>query len=176
MKHIFGILGIILLVGVIAFGVVNGSNSTNSEYLRIHITANSNQVVDQNVKYQIKDSVVEYLIPFLSECETKQDATVVIESKLTDIENVANAVLSKNNLNYKSKVYTYCEKIPTRSYDGFVVEEGFYDALVINLGEAQGDNWWCVVYPPLCFLNPKTSSNIKYKSKIAEIIKKIIGQ
>jgi stage II sporulation protein R len=64
------------------------------------------------------------------------------------------------------------EKFPTRSYDGFVLEGGFYDALIIKLGAGEGDNWWCVVYPPLCFLEAEYTDGqgIKYKSKIFEII------
>ena len=78
-------------------------------------------------------------------------------------------MLSKNGFDYKSKVVVRNELFPTRVYDGFTLEEGFYDALIVNLGNAQGDNWWCVVYPPLCFTGSKTP--IKYKSKILEIIK-----
>ena len=76
-------------------------------------------------------------------------------------------MLKNAGFNYHSKVAVRNELFPTRVYGDFTLEEGFYDALIVELGEAKGDNWWCVVYPPLCFTG---TENIKYKSKILEII------
>lgn len=146
-------------------------NSVNTEYLRIHIRANSNLEIDQNVKYQIKDKVVEYMIPFISSCETKEEAEKEIKKHLEDIEDIADSVLKSKGFSYFSKAKLVSEEFPTRVYGDLTLESGFYDALILELGEAKGDNWWCVVYPPLCFLqsNPK-GDYVVYKSKILEII------
>lgn len=170
MKNIVGIICAIAMILIMIFGFSNFVHTSNSDYLRIHITANSNEMVDQNIKYKIKDEIVEYLIPYLSECKSQQDAYKIVESKAYEIETLTNRILKSNGLSYNAIVKLGEEDFPNRSYDGFVLEEGFYDALIIDLGEAKGDNWWCVVYPPLCFSNPKTSNNVKYKSKIVEII------
>ncbi len=171
-KTIITLCLILILGGLIAFGLLNNSVGQNSEYLRIHIRANSNSEIDQAVKYQVKDAVVEALIPILSSCQTKQEAEQTLQKNFSLIESVANNVLLKNGFSYKAKARLASEEFPTRSYDGLVLEQGFYDALILDLGTGEGNNWWCVVYPPLCFLksNP-TGQDVVYKSKLVEIIK-----
>ena len=171
-KTIITLCLVLVLGGLIIFGLLNNSAGQNSEYLRIHIRANSNSEIDQAVKYQVKDAVVETLIPILSSCQTKQEAEKTLEKNFSLIESVANNVLLKNGFSYKAKARLASEEFPTRSYDGLVLEQGFYDALILDLGTGEGNNWWCVVYPPLCFLksNP-TGQDVVYKSKLVEIIK-----
>jgi len=84
------------------------------------------------------------------------------------LEAIADGILSNNGFSYKCEIVVRNEKFPTRVYDGVTLKSGYYDALIVNLGKAEGDNWWCVVYPPLCFGNAKPV----YRSKIAEIIAK----
>ncbi len=171
MKKIIIICFLTILGGLITFGLLN-SSQTHSEYLRIHIRANSNSEIDQNVKYLVKDAVVKVMIPILSECETKEEAENAISKNFSLIENTANNVLFANGFSYTSSAKLATEEFPTREYNNVVLEKGFYDALIVNLGEGEGNNWWCVVYPPLCFLNANaTGENVVYKSKILEIIK-----
>lgn len=171
---------IIVICGVLAIMFVLFSTTKqeqNEEYLRIHVRANSNLEIDQNVKYKIKDKVVEYLIPKLAYCETKQQAQDCLQQNLQGIEAIADQTLRSNGFTYKSNAKLCNEYFPTRSYEELTLEEGFYDALILELGEAKGDNWWCVVYPPLCFVsaNP-TGQGVVYKSKILHIINKILGR
>ena len=84
-----------------------------------------------------------------------------------EINEIINEVLESNGLAYTGKMVVRKELFPTRVYEDFTLEEGFYDAVIIELGKAEGDNWWCVVYPPLCF---QSTEKLTYKSKIAEII------
>ena len=161
----FLIIAIIFLSGI---GLNASQTQPEKEYLRIHIRANSNLEVDQNVKYKVKQQVVEYLTPFISECATKQKAKQMLNDNLRAIESVANKVLSEHGFNYKSSAGVKNERFPTRVYGKLQLEEGFYDALIINLGSGEGDNWWCVVYPPLCFTEGKTG--YQYRSKILDVI------
>ncbi len=173
MKYFLSILSVIAITLILVFcGNIGG---TSQEYFRIHIRANSNSSEDQNVKYVVKDAVVDYLIPLLSEVETKNEAEEVLNDNLNNIEDVANSILLQNGFSYKSKAYISFEEFPTREYDDLVLEEGFYDALILALGTGTGDNWWCVVYPPFCFLESKNSENYVYISKIWEIINNIIN-
>ena len=87
---------------------------------------------------------------------------------LEEIEKVADSVLNENGFSYSSKAGVRNELFPTRKYDDLVLDGGYYDALIIELGDAKGDNWWCVVYPPLCFTGE--GQGYQYKSKIKEII------
>ncbi len=153
-----------------ALGLMTQSKSTNTEYLRIHIRADSNSSEAQTVKYLVKDKVVEYLTPYIAECDSKKKAEDMLNDRLDEIERVADSVLLENGFTYECKASVERENFPTRVYDGVTLEEGFYDALILELGSGKGDNWWCVVYPPLCF----TEGNFGYvyKSKIYEIIDK----
>ncbi|MDD3396937.1 MAG: stage II sporulation protein R [Clostridia bacterium] len=167
MKYLAITLSIIAMLGILIFSQPLAVEA--SDYLRIHIRANSNSEQDQNVKYQVKDAIVDYLIPLLSTCESKEDAQKTIEQNLVNLEAVADNVLMQNNFNYASNAKLNYENFPARNYGNLTLESGFYDALIMELGEADGDNWWCIVYPPLCFINGSTSVS-SYKSRILEII------
>ncbi|MBR2106803.1 MAG: stage II sporulation protein R, partial [Treponema sp.] len=105
---------------------------TNSQYLRIHIRANSNLAVDQNVKYQVKDAVVDYMIPLLANCETITESKQVVGENLSQIENVAESILRQNGFSYPATASIKNEEFPTRSYGNLTLESGFYDALILN--------------------------------------------
>lgn len=172
MKYLISFISVCVITLILVFC---GNGGTQEEYFRIHIRANSNSEADQNVKYIVKDAVVDFLIPLLSDVETKDEAEDVMNANLDQIEEVADEVLLENGFTYKSSAYISFEEFPTREYDDLVLEEGFYDALILALGTGSGDNWWCVVYPPFCFLETKKSENYVYISKIWEIINNIIN-
>ena len=160
----------LLLIFIISLTVAVGLKSDDSsvEYLRIHIRANSNSEKDQDVKYEIKDKMIEYLTPYIAECANKKDAEKVLNAHKDDLTEIIDELLKRRGFSYSSNLVVRNEKFPTRVYGEFTLEEGFYDAVIVELGKAEGDNWWCVVYPPLCFLG--NGSGVKYKSKIIEII------
>jgi stage II sporulation protein R len=157
---------VIILVAICAFGA---TKQTNTTYLRIHIRANSNLAIDQQVKHQVKDQVVAYLTPLLTEGKTFEAAKQIIEQNLPQIEQVANQVLFNAGFSYKAKAQLNQEFFPTRTYSSYTLDSGFYDALILSLGSGQGDNWWCVVYPPLCFTSADGVA-VEYKSIIWDII------
>ncbi|MBQ7924537.1 MAG: stage II sporulation protein R [Clostridia bacterium] len=168
---IFFLLSIIISVTALGLTGVFGVETTEGtgEYLRIHIRADSNEEDAQAVKYLVRDDVVNYLTPVVADCETKEEALASVSEKLLSIANVATATLRKNGFSYAAKASIKTEEFPTRTYDGYTLPAGEYSALIIELGSGEGDNWWCVVYPPLCFASP-SGKNVIYKSKIAEII------
>ena len=172
MKKVFVILFLLL---VIVFGaVVLPEKKNNIDYLRLHIRANSNAQIDQNVKYKIKDIVVKLLTPKLCNVPSKEKAVEIVNQEKRDIIKKCEEELKVNNLKYSVNVKVNNEFFPARSYNNTTLESGYYDAVIIELGEAKGDNWWCVMYPPLCFVNKSEEvKQIKYKSKIAEWLKNI---
>jgi stage II sporulation protein R len=141
---------------------------SKSEYLRIHVRANSNSEKDQSVKYQVKDEVVNFLTPYVAECYTKAQALEKISAILPQIAEVCNSKLSSCGYTYSARAKLCNEQFPTRIYGDLTLEEGAYDALIIELGEGVGDNWWCVIYPPLCFTS--SSTPVQYRSLIVDII------
>lgn len=163
-----------LIIGIIALSVIGflSPEKEHKEYLRIHIRANSNLQVDQDVKYLIKDRVVEFLAPLIAECTTFEKAEKMLNDSLEKIDKVVNSVLKSKGFTYTGKSRLAIENFPTRYYGDLMLEAGFYKAIIIDLGSAKGDNWWCVVYPPLCFTESKIP--VKYRSKILEIIDNFI--
>ena len=143
---------------------------SNADFLRIHIRANSNSEVDQNVKYEVKDAVVKFLTPLLCDVVDKQSAINIVSNNLKNIEKVCNTVLKESGFNYASEAVIKQENFPTRTYNEVTLTSGVYDSLIVNLGTGKGNNWWCVVYPPLCFVNAENSNNLTYRSKLLEII------
>ena len=173
MTKIFIGFGTVVLMLILLF---TSTPSDDTGLLRLHIRANSNAVVDQSVKYEIRDAVVEYLTPKVCTVQSFGEAKDIINANLNNIKLIADNVLSSKGFDYVSNPKINNEYFPTRSYEGYVVENGYYDALIIELGEAKGDNWWCVVYPPLCFVNTEYTNGkgVVYKSKILAIIEKFI--
>ncbi len=169
-------LVILFLLAVLFFGLVGCSSFDDKDCLRIHIRANSNEQIDQKVKYMVKDAVVEFLTPLLADATDKNKAKQIVTANSEQICLVANNVLKQNGFDYKSSAKISKETFPTRAYGDFVLEQGEYDALIVNLGSGSGDNWWCVVYPPLCFVGgEQTGGSLVYKSKLHEIIKNFFG-
>ncbi len=174
MKKIAIIICLIAAIAGLCFAFQASEEQTeNAAYLRVHIRANSNSEEDQAVKYWVRDKVVEYLTPVVADCETKEKAMAKIEGKLNEIARVADKTLRENGYEYGARASLRKEQFPTRVYENVTLEAGVYDALILELGTGAGDNWWCVVYPPLCFAGG--NGNIIYKSKIAEIIQNFFG-
>ncbi len=163
------VLLLFVAVGVALLGL-GTEGEKNADYLRVHIRANSNGEADQAVKYRVRDAVVEFLTPAVAECETKAEAMAAVKTQLPAIAAVADEVLKENGFFYGARASLRQEEFPTRVYEKETLEAGVYDALIVELGTGAGDNWWCVVYPPLCFSSG--GGNIVYKSKIMEIIRK----
>ena len=174
MKKVCIIVFLISIIILSCVGCASFGGSSQTEYLRIHIRANSNDQAEQSIKYAVSNKVVEFLTPIVAECDSKQKAIELLTNNLNNIESVANKVLSDGGFNYSARAKLCEEKFPTRVYNGFTLECGIYDALIIELGSGLGENWWCVVYPPLCFTD--SVAGYRYKSKILEIINDFLNK
>ena len=162
----------IISVTALGFTGVNTSETVGVEtaqYLRIHIRADSNEQSAQAVKYLVRDALVEYLTPIAAECDSVEEAQAALKRRLPAIADLGSAVLKENGFLYGASARLCVEQFPTRMYGEFVLPQGEYMALIVELGSGKGDNWWCVAYPPLCFT---VTQNVVYKSKIVEIISK----
>ena len=147
-------------------------NYVDTQYLRMHIRADSNDTKAQQVKYKVRDKLVEFLTPIVAKCPTRELAVQALQNNTHSLQAAADNVLQVNGFDYTATVKLQTEQFPTRKYGEFVLPAGEYLALIVELGSGAGDNWWCVVYPPLCFVGEPTSGkNIVYKSKILEIIR-----
>lgn len=162
---------VLLIVFVGAYVLIGCNQIENKDYLRIHIRAHSNCAVDQEIKYGVRDEVVRFLTPIICEAKGKGDALKKVSEAVRELNIFINDYLVKNNFTYTACVKINNEFFPTRVYDEVTLYANYYDAVIVELGEASGDNWWCVVYPPLCFKDGNFTS-VVYKSKIEELINK----
>ena len=172
MKRSFVAIFIVVLVIILCVTTLAHQYVDTSKYLRIHIRANSNSDIDQDVKYRIKGEVVKLLSPKLRGVKDADTAKEIVLKNIDNINNVANKVLEDGGYNYRASTILHKEKFPTRYYGNMTLEEGVYDALIVNLGRAEGNNWWCVVFPPLCFVRSEEvgSGKFTYVSKIKELL------
>ncbi len=159
-----------VIATIVTVSKLNNNAQADTEYLRIHVRANSNSATDQEIKYIVKDEVVKFITPHAAQCVDKQTAIGVIGGILDKIEEVCDRVLKQHGYNYTSRAAVRQEDFPTRVYGDLTLEAGIYDALIIELGSGEGDNWWCVIYPPLCFTSG--TADVKYHSAIYDIIHK----
>ncbi|MBM7662446.1 stage II sporulation protein R [Bacillus mesophilus] len=124
------------------------------EAIRLRILANSNSSEDQALKVKVRDEVNKEITKWVEELTSIQDARDLIQNRLGDIEVIVERVLEEENSDQAFTVgYGKQVKFPTKVYGSYLYPAGEYEAILITLGEAQGNNWWCVLFPPLCFLD-----------------------
>lgn len=158
----------------LADGFLPDGGDLRDEVLRIHIRANSNGEADQTVKLAVRDALTDYLSDLLSSCSDKAEAQAVLQAHRDEIDGIAERVLSDNGFGYGARVVFSHERFPEKTYGEYTFPEGDYDAVLVLLGEGTGDNWWCVAFPPLCFV-PGDGENVTYKSWVKEKLDEIFA-
>lgn len=164
---------IIGIVSVFSISIVGCTGETPS-IVRIHIRANSNSVDDQSIKLVVRDKVIDFISEKIADCNTSKEVLSALEDNLRNIEDIADSVLIENGYDYLSSAYIDYEYFPSRDYDGITFPADYYNALILRLGTGTGDNWWCVAYPPLCFVGENsTTDKVEYRSKILDWLKNL---
>lgn len=156
----------ILTVAIIFFmnpliGYGNGASSgTNDEYtvipddsIRLRILAHSNSEQDQEIKRAIRDRVNAEITDWVLKLNNIETARDVISNNLIDLEKIVQDVLDEYKVNQTFDIQFGEVEFPSKLYGDVVYPAGVYEAVLITLGDGQGDNWWCVLFPPLCFLD-----------------------
>ena len=168
-------IGIILLLSciIVLTAIVGMTPKTEGqvcdEYIRIHIRADSDDPDAQAIKYVVRDAMITELSPIVAECESFDEAAFRLREAENQLSMVGTEVLHENGYMYSAVATVRREEFPTRVYGEWTLPAGEYLSLIVELGEAKGQNWWCVIYPPLCFAG-QAGVPVRYKSKIAEII------
>ncbi len=129
---------------------VSASAQVKTDTLRLHIIANSDSDFDQELKLKVRDRVLEYTGELFAEVSGKTEAEALAKYSANEIKSVAEEVIAENGADYSVSVEITNMWFETRSYDGFTLPAGDYDAVRIIIGAGEGHNWWCVMYPPLC--------------------------
>ena len=140
--------------------------------LRIRVIANSDSEYDQSIKNKVKENIQYKLYNLLKDTKGVEEARIVINNNLNYIDEEVNKTLKNNNYDLGYKINYGLNYFPSKEYKGVTYEEGYYESLVITLGSGEGDNWWCVLFPPLCLLEAEESDDIEYTSYVKELIEK----
>ena len=160
------LLGLIFAVCFATYSSASVADSVKEEVLRLHILANSDSVEDQALKLKVRDAVLKEADYIFLETLSKEEAMERAVMSLSELKEIAEREIRKNGYDYSVKVSITQSFFPTRVYEnGYRLPAGYYDALKIEIGQAKGKNWWCILYPPLCL-----GGSISKEDKMEEIL------
>ena len=145
-------LSIVLAVLLLIVGLlpVHGEEEIYNKVVRLHVLANSNSEEDQAVKLAVRDAILDVTVPLLQDCKTKEEAVALLEENRPVLIETAQTVLRQEGFDDAVSIEMGLEDYPTRTYDSFCFPAGEYISMRVNLGEGEGQNWWCCLFPPLC--------------------------
>lgn len=172
MKKVFVFI-LMLLILVSVYKKSNDSVKIPDSAIRFRILANSNSPRDQKIKEDIRDKMQKELYSLLQNSKSIDDSRKIINSNMSNFDEILKD--SMKDIEYSYSIDYGMHYFPSKTYKGITYEEGNYESLLVTLGSGKGDNWWCVLFPPLCLLEAEESSDVKdveYKSFIKEIIEK----
>ena len=168
------ILVIILIIGFYMMIGHAASLVIPADALRIRVIANSNSNYDQEVKMIVKDKIQYKLYDLLKNTKGVNEARTLIKDNFNNISNDIEETLKQLNYELGYDVNYGLNYFPEKEYKGTTYEEGYYESLVITLGSGEGDNWWCVLFPPLCLLEAEDSDDVEYTSYVKELVDKYL--
>ena len=136
----------------------NISNDLSNSVFRLHIIANSDSEEDQTLKYIVRDNLLEYMNELCINCNSKEEVIKLVREHQEDFKKIAENTVNSHGFSYPINIEIGNFKFPTKSYGDVTFPSGYYDALEVKIGASSGQNWWCVMFPPLCFVD--TSNGI----------------
>ncbi|KPU44581.1 stage II sporulation protein R [Oxobacter pfennigii] len=143
----------VLCILLLLCGCQSKTGNIQEKLIRFHCIANSDSKEDQELKLKVRDSVLREIGPKLEKSQSKEQSKKIIEENLETIEKAAYEVLADEHKEYAVSVTLDKSVFPAKMYSDIVLPAGEYDALKVIIGEGQGKNWWCVMFPPLCFID-----------------------
>lgn len=197
---IFLLLCLFIYISAISY-VEAVSTDLKTSVFRLHVIANSDSLQDQELKYKVRDNVINYMNSLCYNVTSKSEAIKIAKEHSDEFYNIAKKTIENNGYDYNVKINFGSFDFPTKQYGDISLPSGNYDALKIEIGEANGQNWWCVMFPPLCFvdvssgivpddsketlknslsneeeyilINKEKSSNIEFKFKLVEMFQNV---
>lgn len=129
------------------------SEDISQSVFRLHVLANSNSEEDQNLKLKVRDALLDYMNELCLNCSTKEEAINIANEHKYEFQEIAERTIKENGYDYSVKININNFYFPTKNYGDISLPAGYYDALRVEIGEANGQNWWCVMFPSLCFID-----------------------
>lgn len=172
MKKILLIIAVIFLIYVIVDS--NDYYVIPKESIRFRILANSNSVYDQYIKNKVKDNLEKDFIKDISLSDSIDESRNTIIKNLNNYENTIEQVLQQEHYDKTFAINYGMNYFPEKEYKGVIYEEGEYESLLVTIGEGKGDNWWCILFPPICTLEVEETEEFEYKFFIKELFNKYL--
>ena len=164
MKNKLYLVIIFSLLGYLIYSYKNTSTYANEmqesiseKILRFHVVANSDSENDQALKLKVRDAVLAYITPKLVDCSSLSETLTVIENESENLQEVATNIVAQEGYNYSINIAVTNCYFPMKTYADMVLPPGDYQALKIIIGEGLGHNWWCVMFPNVCFVGNSTA-------------------
>ena len=149
------LLSLFILISAISY-VDAVSNNIADSVFRLHVISNSDSKEDQELKLKVRDELLSYMNIISKDSTSKQEAMQIANEHKEEFTQIAKKVIKENGYNYTVNVQIGKADFPTKYYGDITLPAGTYDALKVQIGEAKGQNWWCVMFPPLCFVDVST--------------------
>ena len=158
----------VLILGVMCLFIVGSSLNTrqalgvteenvvediSEKLIRFHVLANSDSDIDQDLKLRVKDEVLKYISPILNESQSLEESREILKREDKNIIKIAEDYIKSQGFDYTVETTLTRENFPVKEYGNIVLPQGEYEAYRILIGEGKGKNWWCVMFPPLCFID-----------------------
>lgn len=172
MKKTLLLIFFIILIYVIVGNVVAKEQLIPDDAIRIRVIANSNSDYDQNIKLKVKDTLQEDMYKLLENAKNVDEARSIINKNLYLVEKDIDKTLQKEEYPLPFSINFGLNYFPNKEYKGVVYEEGYYESVVVTLGQGLGDNWWCVLFPPLCMIEAEENTDVEYTTMVKTIVDK----
>ena len=174
-KILITIFLVLFSVFNISYNNIKKQNTIPKEAIRFRVIANSNTLYDQNIKTILKNTVQNEIFTLIRDSKSIDDTRNNIKNNIDNIDNLVKSTLKELDYDKKYVIKYGNNYFPKKEYKGSTYKEGKYESLVITLGDGQGDNWWCVLFPPYCLMESENQDNkeVEYTTLFEELLDKI---
>lgn len=167
----------ILIISIVLFYMFLGNTVVQKKLIpddaiRIRVIPNSNSEYDQNMKLLVKEELQQDMYNLLKDVKGVQEARSVINNNLETINKQVDTIFTNNGYDMNYSINFGLNYFPEKEYKGVKYEEGYYESLLVTIGEGAGSNWWCVLFPPLCLIEAEESTEVEYTSFVKELVDK----
>ena len=172
MKKVIMLITMCITLYVIIGNVVAKNDIIPEEAIRIRVIANSNSDYDQSIKIKVKEQVEKDMYNLLKDKKNLEEVRNTIKGNLEQEKRNISTILKQEEYELPFEINYGYNYFPEKEFKGIKYKEGYYESLVVTLGEGLGDNWWCVLFPPLCMIEAEESTDVEYTSIVKEIVSK----
>lgn len=167
------IISIILIIVISFYCIKVVANKIPEDAIRIRVVANSDSEYDQKIKQKVSNLLKSEMYYLLKDVNDVKKARQIINDNLNKIDNNIYSLLKKENYNLGYTINYGENYFPEKNYKGITYSEGYYESILVTLGSGEGENWWCVLFPPFCLIEAEESDEVEYKFFLQELIEKI---